>query len=306
MLIILDNGSGDGTEKWLSAWGEKDDKAIVVMNNENLGFSGGNNAAYHYVPEGYDPFFLNNDTRVPANALFWMRMALYESDDIGGVGAVQNYAFEDQKTYVKFDRPELYMEYGAQNNIYMEYPCEEQSKLCGFAMLIRKNAFEITGGFDEEFNPGYVEDDDISLNIRSHGYRMVICHNAFIYHAGSQSFAKRDDTKELFAKHREIIVKKWGFDSTIYASMSPNEYDFIKSLEERYTKESVFSLVHIGAGCGNMLGHIHYLYPKAILAGVEENDAARNFAISNLNICKCVEELPMKVEEYDIIAKGLG
>ena len=306
-LIVFDNGSKDGTEKWLAKWGEMQDEAIVVLNDENLGFSGGNNAACQYVPNGHDPFFLNNDTRVPANALFWMRMALYEADDIGGVGAIQNYADADQNADVSFDRPELYVEYGAKNNVPMDNSCEEQSKICGFAMLLRKRAYELTGGFDENFNPGYVEDDDLSLNVRSHGYRLMVCHNAFIYHVGSQSFARRDDPHELFTKHRELIVKKWGFDSTIYAAMSPNEYSFIKRLAEKgYTKESKFSVVHIGCGCGNMLGHIHFLYPNAILAGVEENEIVRRYVISCIDVYGKIDELPMDLEKYDVIAEGLG
>ena len=306
-LFIFDNASLDGTAKWLIDWGEEHDEAYVILNNENLGFSGGNNAAYSYVPNGYDPFFLNNDTRVPANALFWMRMGLYEADDIGGIGAIQNYVDTVQSVDVIFDRPEMYVEYGAENNVYIENPLEEQAKICGFAMLIRREAFETSGGFDEAFNPGFVEDDDLSLNIRSHGYRLMVCHNSFIYHAGSQSFVRRDDTHELFTKHREIVVRKWGFDSTIYASMSSNEYSFIKSLAEKgYTRESKFSLLHIGCGCGNMLGHIHYLYPKARLCGVEENDAVRRFKISCLDIYADESELPLNTDEFDIVVKDIG
>ena len=152
-----------------------------------------------------------------------------------------------------------------------------------------------------------MEDDDLSLNIRSHGYRLMVCHNAFIYHVGSQSFARRNDPHELFTKHREIVVRKWGFDSTIYGAMSPNEFAFIKSLAEKgYTKDSEFSLLHIGSGCGNMLGHIHYLYPKAKLFGIEENDAARKFRISCLDIYASESYLPMKTDEFDIVVSDIG
>ena len=99
---------------------------------------------------------------------------------------------------------------------------EEQSKLCGFALLIRRDVWNKIGGFDERFNPGYLEDDDISLNIRSHGYKMMMVHNSFIYHVGSQSFIKRDDVDELSIEHRKIIVEKWRFDNAIYAVINKN------------------------------------------------------------------------------------
>lgn len=307
LLMIFDNGSTDGSQEWLSNWGKEHEEAIVILNDSNLGFAGGNNACCKYLPDGYDIFYLNNDTRIPPNALFWMRMALYSSDDIGGVGAIQNYSKGDQLEDVYFDLPEQYVEYGAKHNIYEQDPYEEQSKLCGFAMLITREMYDITGGFDEQFNPGFLEDEDLSLQIRSYGKRLISCQNAFIYHAGSQSFRKRNDISDLFKINREKIIKKWGFDPTIYAAISENEFAFIHSLKKRgYDKNSKFTLVHIGCGCGNMLGHIHYLYPNAILAGIEKNAIAREYAISCISVFESVDALPMKLVQYDIIAKNLG
>lgn len=307
LLMIFDNGSTDGSQEWLSRWGEEHEEALVILNDTNLGFSGGNNACCRYLPEGYDVFYLNNDTRIPPNALFWMRMALYSSDDIGGVGAIQNYSKGDQLDDVYFDLPEQYVEYGAKHNIYEPNPYEEQSKLCGFAMLISREMYDSTGGFDEQFNPGFLEDEDLSLQIRSLGKHLISCQNAFIYHAGSQSFRKRNDINELFKVNRKKIIKKWGFDPTLYAAMSENEYEFTKSLKVMgYNKDSRFTLVHIGCGCGNMLGHIHYLYPNAILIGVEKNDIARKYAISRIPVLPSIDDLPMQLCEYDVIARNLG
>lgn len=307
LVMIFDNGSTDGSQEWLQAWGESHEEAIVILNDSNLGFAGGNNACCKYLPSGYDIFYLNNDTRIPANALFWMRMALYSSDDVGGVGAVQNYAKGDQLEDVYFDLPEQYVEYGAKHNIYEQNPYEEQSKICGFAMLITREMYDKTGGFDEQFNPGFLEDDDLSLQIRTAGKKLILCQNAFIYHAGSQSFRKRDDINDLFKLNRDKIVSKWGFDPTLYAAMSENEYAFIMSLERKgYNRSSKFSLVHIASGCGNMLGHIHYLYPNAVLAGVEENAIAKRYAISCIPVVSSIEELPIPLDEYDIVAKNLG
>ncbi len=306
-LIILDNGSTDGTQEWLASWGEKHDEAYVILSEENYGFGGGNNAACQYLPDGEDVFFLNNDTRVPANAMFWLRMALYEADDIGAVGAIQNYFNNDRHEKINLPVIEQYMEHGAKVNVPSENPYEIQGKLCGFAFFAKREAHDKTTGFDDRFNPGYFEDDDLSLQIRSAGYKLVVVHNSFIYHAGSQSFRKRNDLKELFAAHREILVEKWGFDSSVFASISDNEMAFIDSLEDMgYTKDSRFSLVHVGSGCGNMLAHIRFLYPKAELAGVESNDAARAFAVPGIPIYEDINALPKAVEQYDIVAKDLG
>ena len=307
LLLIFDNGSTDGTAKWLSKWGNDHDEALIILNEENLGFSAGNNAACEYITEDYDIFFLNNDTRVPANALFFLRMGLYQAEDIGGVGAMQSYAVPEQMEEVTFSAPEQFVEYGAVHNVQMENPLEEQSRLCGFAMLVRRKVYEETGGFDEAFNPGFLEDDDLSFRIRALGYRLMVCHNSYIYHAGSQSFGKRNDTSELFAAHRKVFIEKWGFDSTIYGAMSVNELNFVKSLKDKgYTRESRFSLLHIGCGCGNMLGRVHYMYPKAILYGIEENDEARKYALSCFKAYKNEADLPVALSDIDVVASGLG
>lgn len=307
LLVIFDNGSTDGSQDWLSEWGKEHDEALIILNSENLGFSAGNNAACEYVPEGYDIFYLNNDTRMPANALFWMRMGLYSLNDAGAVGAMQNYAITDQREEIKLDAPEQYMEYGAQVNVPKEIYLEEQSKLCGFAMLVKRKVFDRVGGFDESFSPGYLEDDDLSLSIRAAGYKLFVCHNAFIYHAGGQSFRKNNDVGELFKTHRVILVDKWGFDPTIQAAMSENEMNFVKSLSEKgFTNEMNFKVLHVECGCGNMLGRIKYEFPKAEVYGIEANKDVRRFALSFIKLYEKIEDLPIDISEFDVVAENLG
>ena len=307
LLVIFDNGSTDGTAKWLSEWGEVHDEALIILNEDNLGFSGGNNAACQYLPEGYDVFYLNNDTRVPANGLFWLRMGLYSSEAVGGVGAVQNYAKTDQLEDVSFGAPEQYVEYGAKVNVPMDGALEEQSKLCGFAMMVKRAVYERVGGFDEEFSPGYLEDDDISMKIRAAGYKLMVCHNAFIYHAGGQSFRKNSGVEKLFEDHRKLLVQKWGFDTTIHAAMSPNEFEFAKAISGMgFTGDCEFTVLHVGCGCGNMLGYIHYLYPKADVYGVEEDGSVRKFALPFIKMFERIDELPMDIDNFDVVAQNLG
>ena len=301
-LIIFDNNSTDGVAKWLAEWGEINDEAIVVLSDENLGFSGGCNAAAKYAPEGEDIFLLNNDTRVPANALFWLRMGLYSTDDVGAAGSVQNYFNNTRDEKADFSAIEQYMEYGARKNVYTSGALEEQAKLCGFALLIRRSVWDEVGGFDERFNPGYLEDDDISLGIISLGYKLVMVHNSFIYHAGSQSFIKRNDLDELYLNHRKLIIEKWGFDSAVYSSIMQDQVDFIESLADQgYTKDSSFSLLHINCGAGGMLAHLRYLYPKAELAGVEPEAVIRKYAVTNVDIFESVDDLPKEQSKYDLI-----
>ena len=306
-LIILDNNSTDGTKEWLAEWGEKHDEAYVILNDDNSGFSGGNNIACQYLPDEADVFFLNNDTRITANAAFWLRMALYETDEIGAVGAIQNYFNTNKNEDINYPVVEQYMEHGAKVNVPMANAGEFVSKLCGFAMLVRRDAFDKVDGFDERFNPGYYEDDDFSLQLREAGYELVVSHNSFIYHAGSQSFRKIGIYDELLASHRKILVEKWGFDSTVDAALSVREIDIINSLEERgYEKKDSFSVLHVGCGCGDMLGRIKYMYPRALVVGVESRENVRRYAVPGVPVLDDISRLPQPVEAYDIVVNSLG
>lgn len=219
-VIVLDNASADDSPKWLQEYMDTHKaedgniEMMLLLSDENLGFPAGCNAAAQYAPEDADLFLLNNDTRLPAGALFRLRMSLYEKEDIGAAGAVQNYnANKDQTQEVELSLPEQYMAYGAKHNRTVNDPPEEKKKLSGFAMLIRHGLYHALGGFDERFSPGYYEDDDLCLRIRREGYRLVVCRGSFIYHAGSQSFAKRPGVEELVERNRLKFIDKWGAEA---------------------------------------------------------------------------------------------
>lgn len=131
---------------------------------------------------------------------------------VGAVGCVSNYAGKGQQVDVEFQFPENYMEYAKKVNIPMEEPYKEQGILCGFAMLIKREILDLVGGMDEMFSPGYYEDTDLSLRIGKKGYRLLVCKNSFIYHAGSQSFRTRDDLEEIQERNMQYLISKWGLD----------------------------------------------------------------------------------------------
>jgi GT2 family glycosyltransferase len=61
----------------------------------------------------------------------------------------------------------------------------------GFAMYLRRAAWDSLGGFDEAtFGMGYGEENDFCLRAAAHGWRNVFCPRAFVGHAGNASFAE--------------------------------------------------------------------------------------------------------------------
>lgn len=305
-VVVVDNASTDGVKEWLM---EQPDDILVVLNEENAGFPAGCNIGIQYTEPGQDILLLNNDTRMTQNALFWLRMGLYENEHIGATGCVANYCGIDQLEDVTFNLPAEYTEYAKEINIPMKQPYEEKNKLGGFGMLIRGSVLDEVGLLDEAFSPGYFEDDDLSMRIHVAGYRLLVCHNSFIYHAGSQSFIKRSDLEEVFERNHKYMISKWGYDNLTYSVFLEQELEQIMKIT--HGREDFFRVLEVGAGSGNALSRITYLYPNAEVIGIEENPLVVSMAVETIPIL-CMdwkkEKLPFigKCFDYIIYNDRLG
>lgn len=267
-IVAIDNASTDGSVEWL----EEQEDILLIKNEENIGFGPACNQAVKETEgteyENYDVFLLNNDTRLTDNAVDILREVLYSSDDVGAVGSVSNYAGNRQQVDVEFDRVVDYLEYGKQNNVHGKTEgCEERVRLSGFAMLIKRSVWDEVGGFDEDFAPGYFEDDALSMEILKRGFRLLLVKNSFIYHAGSQSFSKVD-YNQLLTDHRELFIKKYGFDILEYAYPDDAMLSTVMSLR----------ILQIGSGLGADLKALRSRCPDYELVGVESNTALYNIS----------------------------
>lgn len=263
-IVVVDNASNDGVTEWL----EEQKDITLIKNAENRGFScacnQGVKATENTESEDYDVFLLNNDTRLAVNSLFWLRMGLYENEKTGATGSFSNYAGNDQVHDVVFQLPNDYLKYGAQINIPMAHPYEERPRLSGFAMLVKRNVWNSIGGMDERFAPGYFEDDDLCMQILKHGYRILLCRNSFIYHAGSQSFAHKENLEDILLGHHQLFIEKHGFDILEYAMPDRKMIGQIP-----FDRDDEFNILQIGSGIGAELKMLRTEYPNAHAVGVE-------------------------------------
>ncbi len=267
-IVAVDNASEDGVAKWL---GEQED-IILIQNRENRGFSCACNQGAKIVegtPNGdSDIFLLNNDTRLAPNSLFWLRMGLYENEQTGAVGSCSNYAGNEQQLEILLNSPGEYVDYGAKVNLPLRHPYEERVRLSGFAMLVKRSVWDSAGGMDEQFAPGYFEDDDLCMKILQRGFKMLYCRNSFIYHAGSQSFAPKKDVNQILLDHHRLFLEKWGFDILEYAYPDKN-----LSAQISYFREEEFNVLQIGCGLGADLKLLQMGFPNAHMVGLELNPA---------------------------------
>lgn len=295
-LIVVDNASTDGIYEWLH---EQPDIKLI-RNEENLGFPRGCNFGIKAAGEN-DIFLLNNDTCMTANALFCLRMGLYEEENIGAAGCITNYAGNGQSVEKEGYQIKDWLHYAKTCNVPCENPYEVKVRLGGFALLIRHGVIENIGMFDERFSPGYYEDDDLGLRIARAGYRQLLCRNSFIVHYGSASFCDSEKTEQLKRNHQKLC-DKWGFDICYYDKA---RVDLIDLIEE--DPEAPIHVLEVGCGCGATLAKIKYLYSNATVKGVELVDAVARVGMSAADIIQGnIEhmELPYPTAYFDYIIFG--
>ena len=291
-IIVVDNGSTDGSAKWL----QEQSDIIYQLNKENHGFPVGCNEGIALASEDADIFLLNNDTVLPPNALFWLQIGLYENDKVGSTGSLSNYVSNDQLIDVELHTPEEVLAYAQKTNVPMLYPYESKIYLVGFALLLKRTVLNQIGLLDERFSPGNAEDVDICLRIRQASYDNVLCRNSVILHFGSQSFQKMgDDYKSLMLNNIDKLCDKFGINIRYYSM--PRKELVAHIHHDTYAPIRVLEL---GCGAGATLAWIKGRYPNAELHGIEIVPTAAKIAdsIGSTNIlCDNLETMNYPYEE---------
>ncbi len=285
-IVVVDNASTDGVIEYLEA----QEDIILIKNSENNGFAKACNQGVKAINDTQykdaDLFFLNNDTRICQGTIRNLQKALYSSEDFGAAGAVSNYAGNNQQLNIIFDTVDDYIDYGQQLNNVENPIYEERVRLSGFALLVKNNIFKQAGGFDEDFTPGYFEDDALSMQILKLSYRLICVGSAFVYHAGSQSFIQNSDTNDILIRHQNLFYKKYGFDILKYSDYNEALLKYIS-----YDSDSSFNFLELGSGLGADLKMIRSVFKNAKVYGIERNPYLRDIASKTEIIYESLEEL---------------
>ena len=176
-VIVVDNGSTDGTER-LATY------ALKI----NTGFATACNIGARHATADH-LIFLNNDTIVHPN---WTSMTRHlEEPDVGIVGPKLIYPdcrIQSAGVAVDFNRP-LGLEAWNLTVDWSQDPIDVDA-ITGACLAIRRNTFFTIGGFDEGYWNGY-EDVDLCLAAVDAGLRNVYDSKATVTHLESQSGSER-------------------------------------------------------------------------------------------------------------------
>ncbi len=179
-LILVDNGSTDGTREWAQDHTRIDH---YIYLEENRGFAAAVNIG---VGQSNTPlvFLLNNDTLVKADCL--VNVFNYLNEQGPEVAAVQCLMLQLENPNIIDDAGDQLSWFGRATKsrrgqaLPQDLP-EDIFSPSGGASLYRKSIYEALGGMDEAFF-AYLEDVDLGLRMRLAGYQVKLCRDAIVYH----------------------------------------------------------------------------------------------------------------------------
>lgn len=211
-LIIVDNKSTDGTVEYLKSLQLQDIHNVkIILNDENLGFAGGNNVGIKAASGDY-VLLLNNDTVVSRGWLTAMVKHMENNLEYGMCNPVTNSIGNESMIKVRYHNAQELSEFAyitTANNMNMEY--SDVDKMPLFATIIRKEMIDKIGMLDESYKIGMFEDDDYLEAALEANYGVVIAEDSFVHHINNGTFRKMEDEeyKKIFETNKKIFEEKW-------------------------------------------------------------------------------------------------
>lgn len=182
-VLVLDNGSWDGTVDWVR---EHHPEVRLIESRVNLGFCGGNNRLVD-AAAGDAVVLLNNDTRPEPDWLAALVDALASApEDVAAVsGKIVDWTGERLdfgRGILTFDGHAFQKDFGRRlDDVVLPAPGSELLFACGGNMIIRRAAYLEAGGFDEDYF-AYLEDVDLGWRLWLGGQRIVFAPEAVVRH----------------------------------------------------------------------------------------------------------------------------
>ncbi len=292
-IIVIDNNSTDKTKDYL----EKQTDIKTIFNKENLGFPKACNQGLKLADSKNDILLLNNDTIVTTNWLSNLKKCLYSSKRIGACGPVCNQNENKQGVDFTYDNLKTMQKLARKNNISDSSKWEEKLFLIGYCLLIKREVIKKLKKLDENYSPGYIEDNDFCLRIIKNNYKLILCHDTFIHHYLGTSFRK-DLTKfyTILSKNRNYFYNKWHFQTPIFDEYKEASYPFLEDNKK---------ILDFNSSLGVNSLSIKYKFKAINIELVEENKNKRKFSSKFFQTYKKLSKAKKNYYDYILIGNYL-
>jgi GT2 family glycosyltransferase len=189
-VVVLDDGSADGTPEWLAeCWPQVE----VAVNETNLGVARSFNRAVELARGSDYLALLNNDLELAPDYVSRLVAALDAHPETASAnGKMRNYRdralLDGAGDAFMWSSIAIRRGWGQPDSGQFDAPCEVFSA-CGGAAVYRMAAFEDVGGFDEDFH-AYLEDIDWGFRAQLRGWTARYVPGAEVFHVGGATTAR--------------------------------------------------------------------------------------------------------------------
>lgn len=202
-LVVVDNGSTDGTAEWVRA---NVSAARLLRLPENAGFAGGNNVGLR-AASGDLLALVNNDTVPPPSFLQELTAPFAMQAKIGAVAGVLAFAHQPQivaSAGIDIARDGVHRDARMLERIVdlPETPVEIFGA-SGGAVCYRRVALADAGLFPDRFF-NYLEDADLAWRLRLKGWRCMLAPRAIVPHVYSATAGHASPRKQ-----RLLALNRW-------------------------------------------------------------------------------------------------
>jgi GT2 family glycosyltransferase len=219
-LIVVENGSTDGTREWLKDLTKAAEKAGVglqiIRHPRNVGCSTARNKGMA-AAQGDRIVFVDNDVALRSRGwLAGLAACLDRDPKVAVAGPKLVYPSPPhliQCAGVGISRSGrvLFRGRGESKDDSRFNRREEVQCLISACFMARKSVLNEVGGFDEAFNPVQFEDFDLCYRIRSKGHKVVYEPSVEMYHFESTTTAGTPTLPNtgVIVRHGLLFKKRW-------------------------------------------------------------------------------------------------
>ncbi len=199
-VLVVDNASQDGTRAEVERHGSR-----LIANSRNLGFAAAVNQGVRALRTPL--LLLLNPDAIIVNSITPLREACLDPRTAAAGGMLVDNSGRPQIGFMvrRFPTPEslcfealLVNRVIPRNPVNWQYRCLDLDysapldveQPAGAFLMIRRDAWEKLGGFDENFYPLWFEDVDFLKRAKDHAYRIRFVPEAVAKHTGAHSIRK--------------------------------------------------------------------------------------------------------------------
>lgn len=223
-VIVVDNASTDDSEQILKGHKLSKGKYEFIVNDENLGFAGGNNVGIRHAIKHESDYVLvlNNDTIVHKNLVVQLIKAAESNMDAAlcspKIYFAKGYEFH-KKRYKREELGKVIWYAGGDmdwNNVYGNNHgldevdngqfnmLRETDFASGSCVLIRTGAIKGKSIFDEKYFL-YFEDTDLSMRLRADGWKVMYVPKSKLWHKVARSSAIGGELNDYFIIRNRLL-----------------------------------------------------------------------------------------------------